>query len=229
MGFNRMFTMDVPPGDTIEIPLIFYSVAYRALVDHYVYEKPLDKLVFFPTCTSPCNVNGADTLLRKLVRNSVQQGFNKCVYKNDTIYYGCAGYIGYADFEPMMLSTITVKLKPNPNATRNHQIEAEVLDVNIYIHSDVFSKTDILSKSVVKKFLPFVSQRNYRVSNPIAIDCSGEMAYYQYHPNVIISNFEGLVVEPCSPTADTLNSDSIQKFLEEHTDDIMHQFRYVGI
>ena len=174
------------------------------------------KLVY-PLLANPSGVNksGADSILRKLSRDSGYSSYrlDKVVTPKNEVYYGSKGILLDKDFNILCLSTYHISEDIVHNRQAIHSLVPTV-----YLHPLVFTGDGVLNKALVKKALPFlltesISQYGEPIKANVVINDSSKFVYK--------------IVKPMQGLDNRLPTDrDYTKLLQENMDELIRPFAY---
>lgn len=161
---------------------------------------PLYRLPNIRTCS------GADTLFKYICRwcNARLTSFRV----KDEIYYGCRGILLDKNFNPLVLSTVHLKLD-EPNVSMPSMSTVEYI---IHVHPSVFTEETTVNKAITRKGIP------YYLANPLNSWGSSSIPF-----RVVIDDSSEFYVKPSKPDFRNFSSDQINNFLKEHIDEVLQQ------
>ena len=193
--FNRFWEIDLT-GDRIEYPVFFGDIVNHCVV---VANSPdVAKL------TLPIYIAGGETLRRTgdSIVNACMEGRDiiKVTTNKDEVYYVGKGIIFDAEFQILMLCTKSFIKERTVLGTvaYNHG------DSKCYIHPNIFSDEDLMSKTILKKIVPFYLS---------PLDTG-------YNCKVSIKDMTRNLIIPSVPDMNTFSQETVNSFLKEHVEEI---------
>ena len=194
--FNRFWQINLE-GDKIECPVIFSNTVCCYLTS----AATLSPQTPIHSVTMPIYVSGGGIL-----RRTGDSIINLCLdspriikvptNKNETYYVG-RGIIFNESFQILMLCTGSF-LK----GTRSGGTIYNDGDSKCYIHPSVFSEEDLLSKTILKKIVPFY------------------LAERSHNCEVVIKDMTQNLIIPSVPDMNTFSQESINDFLKANIEEI---------
>lgn len=169
----------------------------------------------------PLFIGGADT---KKTGDSIIQSINRCPKSlrltniktsKGLDYYGGQGLIFDEHWSPLMLCGFLI----NIDRINRH---INIINPICYVTPKVFENNDILSKTIIKKVIPFISMK--RVSVPEVLRYNGTCAYNSssfINIPVIVKSVDNYFSSPSSPTEIEGLDNSIWNFLSENANDLI--------
>lgn len=187
MGVNNAFYNEDSLKDKFVFPIISCNNS------ELVPKRTADPIIGYLMGDTPCN------------RNSTTKGVKT---PNGFVYYGCGGFLLDSDFNPLLiLGGEYTCVQHHPE----HYIR-RILNPVCIINPVVFSKEDVISKYIVKKVIPFLS--DYKVA-----EYTSDI-YRDKRMKVIISpEISKFVKSPAKPNTDF--EEELWKIAEENIDEIL--------
>lgn len=205
-SFRKFLQVDMSK-DTMEIPTIMSGAGLETISDSVrMLETPLYVLPLYVS-RDIGTYKTSDSVIRHLLATPYNNRLVKVKMPSGLILYGGKGLILDSNFKPLLLCTVKCH-KAAASESCKIVVDSAVVHVNPIVFLD---STSLISKSIVKKVIPF-----YLLHHHNTFRCRSWRSNYE-DVKIVIDDMEDMFSDaPKGIVSDASVSDALNTFLEEN-------------
>lgn len=214
--YHRFLEIVAEPTEEFFIPAMGIETTMNFIIEHLHDTEPI-------RVSYPLYVRGyeerktANAILQAIAKCSGESRLEEIRTSKGLDYYGGSGLIFDEDWNPLMICGFMARIIDRDRL----KIEKPIC----YVSPEVFQNSDLISKAIVKKVIPYLSNNPLSIRVPSMFDQSGTVMYDQEdftHVEVIIRHLNNLFVVPENPLrlGSAPSDDSIWQFLSDNINEL---------